>query len=593
MVGGGQARPLSSRDTASVAVMSRQWLKLLAPIFALTGLFLPALIALGTAESLQSLLLIAGMTGCLVSGMLLLYRLRPARVVLHIVLLGLPIALFFRLVYAGAITPGVLLSVAGTSTRETLELLAGHFAVSLLLVPLVALTFWSIVASWSGPNPFSTRGCLVAGGGSILMVLGSLAIAHRQAGNHADLPAIVKDGLKTTFPVDLAYSLGIVVVGEIDTHRSAAARANFSFPNVQMLNASERSSSREIYVIVIGEASRRENWSLHGYPRRTTPRLDAIRQDLVVFDHATSNATITIFSIPLALTRATPSTFATARSEKSVIGLLRQGGFTVDWISNQERYGRNANLISALALDANSASFREDSITSMAESGYDSNLLTRLSDVLARSPADGKVVIFLHMIGSHFKYAERYPAEFAKFRGPSDSPRILTQWQTETLNEYDNSIYYTDYVVRGVIDQLSQCQCRAAALYFSDHGERLFDGGADDGEFGHGFPTVSRPEIEVPLFFWFSADFKAVNHELVARLETNAHSGVELETVFESMVDLTGLQYAGRVPEESVFSQFYRPPSQLEILTTSGHNVALAPNPQPSVEPAESQPKLP
>lgn len=552
-------------------------LEFLAPAFALAGLLSPGLIALSTAESVKGLLLTAGMTGCVASGILLMYRWRAVRLVLHIALLCLPIALFFRLTYGGPVTPGVLLSVAGTSTRETLELLSGHIALSLFLVPLIALTFWSLVHSWTGPSPFSTKACLVAGMVSILMVLGSLGIAYRQAQNHADLPIILKDGLKASFPVDLAYSMGVVVMGVIDTHRSAAARANFSFPNVQMLNASERLSSPEIYVIVIGEASRRENWSLYGYARQTTPRLDAIRRDLVVFDRATANATITIFSIPLTLTRATPDTLSPARSEKSIIGLLRQGGFTVDWISNQERYGRNANLISALALDANNTSFREDSLPSMAGPGYDSNLLTRLNDVLARFPANGKVVVFLHMIGSHYKYAERYPAAFAKFRGIRDAPRELTERQIEMLNDYDNSVYFTDYVVRGAIDRLSQCRCRAALLYFSDHGERLFDGGAADSEFGHGFPTVSRHEIEIPFFFWLSGDFRDANRELVARLEANAHSGVELRSVFESIVDLTGLDYDGRHAAASVFSQSYRPPSNLEVLNISGSRVDLAP----------------
>lgn len=562
--------------------MRKQRLEFLAPLFALAGLLSPGLIALFSAESAKSMLLTAGMTGCLASGILLLYRWRTPRLTLHIVLLCLPIALFFRLVYGGPITPGVLLSVAGTNTRETLELLAGHIAVSLLLVPLVALMFWSLVASWAGVSPFSTRGCLIAGMSSILMLLGSLGIAYRQAGNHADLPAILKDGFKGSFPLDFAYSTAVVVKGAIDTHRNAAARANFSFPDVQMLDSSKRRSLPEIYVIVIGEASRRENWSLYGYARQTTPRLDAIRHDLVVFDHATSNATITIFSIPLTLTRATPDTLSPARSEKSIIGLLRQGGFTVDWISNQERYGRNANLISALALDANTTSFREDSLASMAGPGYDSNLLTRLSDVLALSPANGKIVVFLHMIGSHYKYAERYPAEFAKFRGFSDTHRKLTQRQIEILDEYDNSVYFTDYVVRGVIDQLSQCHCKAALLYFSDHGERLFDGGAGDDDFGHGFPTVSRHEIEVPLFFWLSEDFRETNRDLLARLEANAHSGVELHSVFESIVDLTGLDYDGRHADDSIFSQAYRPPSKLEVLNMSGSRVDLAPNPESS-----------
>jgi hypothetical protein len=55
-----------------------------------------------------------------------------------------------------------------------------------------------------------------------------------------------------------------------------------------------------------------------------------------------------------------------------------------------------------------------------------------------------------------------------------------------------------------------------------------------------------------------------------------------LHSVFESIVDLTGLDYDGRHADASIFSQSYRPPSKLEVLNMSGSRVDLAPNPESS-----------
>jgi glucan phosphoethanolaminetransferase (alkaline phosphatase superfamily) len=526
--------------------------------------------------SVQDALLTAGLTVGLTSGALLLYRWRLMRLALHMMLLCVPIELFYRTVYRGPISPGVILSIAETSLRETHELLAGHALVSLLLIPLTALAVYAAFASWAAESPFAIRRCVVAGAVGMAMITGSLVIAHEQSGSRAELPGIVKDGLKATFPIDIAHSLQVVVTGLINIHRASAARANFSFQNVRLVNEDTSRSSPEIYVIIIGEASRRADWSLYGYGRPTTARLDAIRHDLIVFDRATSNATVTILSIPLTLTRATPANFGRASSEKSIIALLRQGGYTVDWISNQEQYGRNQNPTSAIALEANSASFPEPLPENSGGVGFDSNLMKRMNDELARSPDSAKTVVFLHMMGSHFRYGDRYPANFAKFHGVDDLPRKLQQWQMQLVNEYDNSVYFTDYIVRQVIERLKMCQCKAGLIYFSDHGERLFDNGMNDDEFGHGFPTVSRQEIEIPFFMWLSRSYRDANPALISRLEANAHAAVELHSVFETIVDLTGLTYDGRVAATSLFAESYRPPRSLEVLNMSAQRVFFA-----------------
>jgi heptose-I-phosphate ethanolaminephosphotransferase len=545
-----------------------------APAFALTGLVMPGCFAL-LNSSLRDVLLTTGLTAGLTSGVLLLYRARPMRLALHVLLLCVPIELFYRALYGGPISPGVILAIASTSLREARELLGGHILASVLLIALTTLAIYAAFASWMAENPFTVRRCLVAGVFAILMISGALVIALEQFPSRADLPAVVKDGLKGIFPIDIAYSVQVLVTGLRATRRASAARANFSFQNVHPVNADDLRASPEIYVIVIGEASRRADWSLYGYARSTTPRLDAIRDDLIVFDRVTANATVTILSIPLVLTRATPATFNMVGSEKSLIGLLREGGYKVYWISNQEHYGRNQNPTSAIALEANSVSFPEDLGGSSGGFEFDSNLLKRLNNVLTRSTENSKVVVFLHMMGSHFQYRNRYPSSFDKFHGSDGAPRRLQQWQLQMVNEYDNSVYFTDEILREVIDRLVMCRCNAGLVYFSDHGERLFDHGVNDNEFGHGFPSVSRSEIEVPFFFWLSKSYKDAHPKLVQMLGANTHAAVELDSFFETVVDLAGLTYDGRRATRSLFSVDYQPPRYLDVLNMSAQRVSL------------------
>jgi glucan phosphoethanolaminetransferase (alkaline phosphatase superfamily) len=154
------------------------------------------------------------------------------------------------------------------------------------------------------------------------------------------------------------------------------------------------------------------------------------------------------------------------------------------------------------------------------------------------------------------------------------------------VDEYDNSVYFTDSNIRETIDRLTLCRCKAGLIFFSDHGERLFDHGLTDSDFGHGFPTVSRQEIEVPFFIWLSSAYEEANPSLVARLKANAHSAAELDSVFETIVDLTGVEYENRASSLSLFSVNLQSPSMLEVLNTNEAALALS-------VPAEGDPNHP
>ena len=570
--------------------------KLVAPAFVVAALVSPSIIALfgtpslshapewlnghahaihGDLFVLQHALLTVGLSVALVSCALAAYQWSLSRRLLHLSLFCILLELFYRFAYGGRVTSGILLSVPETSGRETGELLAGHPTLTASLVLVALLAIYSLVVSWRTHVRFSLRTCARLGTVSIAMMLVSLAIGKCQFGDARLLKFVVLSEVQDTFPFDVTTAIGAVAEHLIDTSRLASARARFEFPNVYMVNADSRQAATEIYVIVVGETSRRTNWSLFGYTRATTPRLGAIKSDLFLFNRVTSNATNTILSVPLALTRATAVARGAAHSEKSIITLLKQAGFETYWISNQARSDALLNPISQIALEADHVSFPEDTLPSERSGGFDSNLLVRLNGILARASSTAKVVIFLHMEGSHFGYKERYPPGFSHFRAVRAIPQALTDREMRLIDEYDDSVYFTDYNIRGIIGRLGLCHCKAGLVFFSDHGERLFDHGSTDSDFGHGFPTVSLQEIEVPFFIWLSSAYREANPLMVARLKANEHSAAELHSLFETIVDLTGVHYEGRTASLSLFSSNLLSPLKLEVLNTNEEAMSL------------------
>jgi glucan phosphoethanolaminetransferase (alkaline phosphatase superfamily) len=526
-------------------------------------------------ETLHQVLFVVGCTGLLVSAALAIYRFALARRALHLVLFFILLDVFYRLAYGGPVSPGLLYAVPETSQRESLELLAGHPTLTIFLSAVALLAGWAVVQSWRLDLRFSSRRLVQIGVIAASMIVASLAIEMLPAREPHTIRAAMVEEAQGIFPVDIAVAFGAVAIDGFHTRQTAAARAAFAFSNPQMIGAAARRGGAEIYVIVVGETSRRQNWSLFGYTRRTNPRLEEISGDLVLFNHMTSNATNTILSLPLALTRASPTARDAERSEKSIVTLLKQAGFSTYWISNQERPALRSSPIAQIALEADHVSFPDDASQVGSADRFDSNLITRFDETLAQLPSGAKAVIFLHMEGSHFSYRERYPPNFAVFPDAHDRPRALPERQSRLVDDYDNSILFTDHNLREVINGLTQCRCKAGLIFFSDHGERLFDNGLSDGDFGHGFPDIARQEIEIPFLVWLSSDYQKSDPAVLMRLRENAKSAAQLHNLFETIVDLTGVDYDHRATALSLFSDQWQAPTNLQVLGLDENIVTL------------------
>lgn len=336
---------------------------------------------------------------------------------------------------------------------------------------------------------------------------------------------------------------------------------------------------RQIYVLVIGEASRRDHWSLFGYARPTNPEL-AKTANLVPITDLDSAWPESITAIPMILTRkpATITSF-TWWKEASILRAMAEAGFTTYWISNQQAIGKYDSPVSTFAFEAQHQMFLNHASWSVP-GAYDDVLLKPLRDVLHDS--NDNLFIVVHLMGNHQSYDYRYPDAFKRWRPTENDPwddeadasaddtsgssaaddsssdESDAEDEAEThqriVNSYDNSILYTDHILASIIAILREDGAVTALWFESDHGESLPN--ATCALEGHGHGT--RYEYEIPALVWYSDSYLAAFPQRIAALRANAGKRTTSESTFESLADMAGITFPTRDPSWSLFSPQWR-----------------------------------
>lgn len=261
----------------------------------------------------------------------------------------------------------------------------------------------------------------------------------------------------------------------------------------------------ELVVLIIGESSRRDRWSLFGYSRPTTPNLEK-RSNIFLFKDMVTVSTATRSSVPEMITRKPVQRadgVVSKAPEPSVVSIFKQAGYKTYWLSNQSSAGFFDSPIALYASEADQRYFPNPS--SFASRGsLDEVLLPTFNDILKKS---GKKFLVIHTMGSHFNYAYRYSAAFEKFK-PALRPDevFLTtdpRQRVEANNSYDNSILYTDYFLDQIFQRMEAKGGKAVVLFLSDHGEDIFEPGC----VSMGVTRTSRYSYEIPAFLWASSSY--------------------------------------------------------------------------------------
>lgn len=321
-------------------------------------------------------------------------------------------------------------------------------------------------------------------------------------------------------------------------------------PNPDSVN----SSCLADIVIVVGESANWGNMSLYGYELATTPALDKVKDELIVFTDVIGSSTITSYNMNRILTFLSDSEPADDWYKQPMLfSLMNQAGYHTAWLSNQEKSGLWGNSTVAMVSMADDVRFiggiSSDDATLQK---YDSLLLPELSDVL--NAGDKAKFIGLHLMGSHTEYRRRYPAKFARFTADSIkntvSGRNLTSSQAATRAEYDNSILYTDWLLGCIINDISASSRPTILIYFSDHGENVHDDGGD-------YRGRDEKHVEVPFIIYPNHAFTESYPETVAQLCAVRDKPMTTASLCHLVCNLTGTKYHSYDPTYDISSPNY------------------------------------
>lgn len=303
----------------------------------------------------------------------------------------------------------------------------------------------------------------------------------------------------------------------------------------------------ETYLLVIGESSRKHDWSLYGYPRETNPRLSKL-SDLIVFRDVITQVAQTQVSVPLIVSRGSADDRGRVASERSILSLFHEIGFRTYWLSTQQRETSMA-AISRYASEADGVRFLEHR--------HDIVLVDAIREWLNGKLGQEKKLFFVvHTLGSHFNLTSRYPREFAKFDDGQAAGLVpgTSAWvsRAELINAYDNTILYTDYVLAELIDVVQKRPGIKSVLFVPDHGDNLRDD--DRNLFGHAHNN--EYDLPIPMLFWYSPEYAKRFPDKVAAAQANASRPINTRSVFYSLTDMAGARIDD--PELSALSVFGR-----------------------------------
>ena len=260
----------------------------------------------------------------------------------------------------------------------------------------------------------------------------------------------------------------------------------------------------KIVILVVGEATRADHFSLNGYKKETTPQLG--KENIINFSNVYSCGTSTALSVPCMFSiykRSNYSYKKGIRTENVLDVLKRTNEIAILWRDN------NSDS-KGVALRVDFEYYKTNFHNKVCIEGEcrDEGMLLDLDSYIQKQ--QGKdILIVLHQMGNHGPaYFKRYPKTFEKFTPVCRTNQLEECTQEEISNAYDNAILYTDDFLIKTIALLKKYNNthQTAMIYMSDHGESL----GENGIYLHGLPYFMAPQAQkhIPALMWANDTLK-------------------------------------------------------------------------------------
>lgn len=315
--------------------------------------------------------------------------------------------------------------------------------------------------------------------------------------------------------------------------------------------ADARAGKPGTLVLLLGESTSRLHMSLYGYARPTNPKLSALRGELSLFNQVFASRPYTIEALQQVLTFADQKNPDLYLTRPSIMNIMKQAGYRTYWITNQQTLTKRNTMLTNFS-EQMDEQFYLNHQRSQNSYSFDSQVLEPLTQILA----DGheRRFIVIHLLGTHMRYKYRFPPEAEFFQDRSGIPDWADDEQADFINEYDNAVRYNDEVVASILDTLRAAGAPSQLVYFSDHGEDVYDTPPHD-FIGRNEAKPTLPMYTVPFFVWRSNAWQAED----AR-DYSAYAGrtYQLDHFIHTWADLSGLGFAGYQPQHSLINPAYQ-----------------------------------
>ncbi len=302
-------------------------------------------------------------------------------------------------------------------------------------------------------------------------------------------------------------------------------------------------------VLVITDSVNRDNMSLYGYERPTTPALLAQKAQLGPQMLVLKNA----WSVDASTLPALRNMFNFGQPERSdplhVLALARAAGYKTWWISNhddvaiEQQHGRLADVLDMV-----------NRTPGRASASMDSELLDCVQEAL--DATDERKLIVVHLMGAHPHYKLRFPEGQNPF---DDSPDAVERqlvshgrpaWMRQFRADYDAAMLYHDSVVSSLFKMtrntgdIGKPEAYRAWMYLSDHGQEV---GHETDRAGHSPST--RSGYRIPTVIWRSqpSEYPASIEDQPFRADWTAWA----------LTDLLNIHWHGDDPSHNVLNGAY------------------------------------
>lgn len=291
-------------------------------------------------------------------------------------------------------------------------------------------------------------------------------------------------------------------------------------PDLEHLQVDVNRSSLGKHLIVVGESSNRDYWGLYNSLEKTTPCMDRLFQgceSCTYIQLAYSTEKMTETSLAKTLTNFGQGGVKTFSESYSIIDLLNKLGYETFWFSNQNIWGNEKSSFNSIGLSARYPYFHSPyQYSYWNERPLDSELIEHIEKIDFSGKSD--VVVFVHLMGSHTPYKDRYDVDHDMFEEDG----------VNSVGAYKNSILYTDSLL-GRLYNVALSNNFDSMIYFSDHGELP----------GVGRDSLSIEMFKVPVLFIFTHETEASR-----RIKENNRKQIPftLDMLFSTLIGIFDLK---------------------------------------------------